>query len=85
VEAACAGVLPVAAGGATRLVAYALWQFTSATVEEVAQAVGVTDEAVGEAILHVRRDRQREAAWQRLLWRLEWGLRWRLRAAPHRY
>jgi hypothetical protein len=84
VEEVCTGVLPAALPDAARLLTYALWRFTSASLEELAEALSATSEAVAEALRRVRRDRQREAAWQRLLWRLEWGLRWRLRAAAHR-
>jgi REP element-mobilizing transposase RayT len=66
------------------VVAYTLWRFTSATAERIASTVGVTVERFENLLVEVRRRRQLEPAWIRVLWALEWALRWQLRAAPHR-
>jgi REP element-mobilizing transposase RayT len=74
----------IEAARSTDVLAYALWRFTSASVERIAASIGLTVERVADLLIDVRRARRLEAAWSRMLWVVEWALRWQLRAAPHR-
>jgi REP element-mobilizing transposase RayT len=73
-----------AAGRARDVLCYALYRFTSASIEGLSEALSATAEVVSEQVEQMRIDLGREAAWRWLVWKVEWGLRWRLLAGPHR-
>jgi hypothetical protein len=67
-----------------RVVAYLLWRFCSASLRQIATALGRRLEEVRRMVECVRQQRTTVAAWAVTLWRLEWRLRWRLASGPHR-
>jgi REP element-mobilizing transposase RayT len=63
---------------------YALWRFTSASVERIAAQVRGGVEQIIQTLEEYRLRHRDDPAWASVLWRLEWSLRWRLGASPHR-
>jgi hypothetical protein len=84
----CRSIVPSSFGASTErltdVIAYALWRFTSASVERIAEVLEDAAQRIEDLLLDLRRARKLDAAWTRLLWAIEWSLRWQLRAAPHR-
>jgi hypothetical protein len=90
IERECARLVPAfdavlaQDGSRTCAVVCALWRFTSASIEQIAEVSRNALEHVERVVLESRMRSRVDEAWARMLWRLEWALRWRLAAGPWR-
>jgi REP element-mobilizing transposase RayT len=88
IERACDRIVPRIGSGSEHsgigAVVYALWRFTSASVERIAAHVRGGVEQITRTLDEYRHRHRDDPAWAAVMWRLEWGLRWRLGAGPYR-
>jgi len=68
----------------TRLRAYLIYRFASASLAQIECALGKSRNTIRALIAEIRQLRAEGSALAAMLWRIEWSLRWRLLAAPWR-